>query len=274
MYVGIEFKSKVGSCMCECIAISNQKGGVGKSTTANAIGAGLFHRHKKVLYIDLDAQGNLSYSMGVGNDHVYSCVDVLTGKVPISEAVITTSQGDLLPSSPALSKIDSILTETGKEYRLREALQGIFSESLYKNPSRYDFVLIDTPPALGTLTINALTACNSVIIPSQADIYSLQGIGQLIQTLQAVQKYCNRDLVIRGFLLVRYSARAVISRDMTELLENTASQLSTKLYSTRIRECVALKEAQAKHQDIFTYAPKSNAAEDYRDLIEEIFGGN
>ena len=90
----------------------------------------------------------------------------------------------------------------------------------------------------------------------------------------AVQKYCNRDLVIRGFLLVRYSARAVISRDMTELLENTASQLSTKLYSTRIRECVALKEAQAKHQDIFTYAPKSNAAEDYRDLIEEIFGGN
>lgn len=249
--------------MGECIAISNQKGGVGKSTTANALGAGLSRRGKKVLYIDLDAQGNLSYSMGVGGDTKYNCIDVFTGEVSLMDAIVSTPQGDLLPFSPALSKIDSLITETGREYRLREALQ----------PSKkWDYIIIDTPPALGTLTVNALTACDSVIIPSQADIYSLQGAGQLIQTIQAVQKYCNKNLYIRGFLLVRYSSRAVISRDMSELLEDTAKQLNTKLYQTKIRECVALKEAQAKHQDIFSYSPKSNAAEDYDNLIKEIFG--
>lgn len=249
--------------MTECIAISNQKGGVGKSTTANAAGAGLFYRKKRVLYIDLDAQGNLSYSLGVGNDASLSCFEVLTGKSSLEEAVVRTSQGDLLPFSPALSKIDSVLTETGREYRLREVLESI--------RRLYDYIIIDTPPALGTLTVNALVACDSIIIPSQADIYSLQGIGQLIQTIQTVQKYCNSKLFIRGFLLVRYSPRAVISRDMTELLEDTARQLNTKLYKTKIRECVAIKESQAKHQDIFSYSPKSNAAEDYDNLINEIF---
>lgn len=250
--------------MCECIAVSNQKGGVGKSTTANAIGAGLFHNGRKVLYVDLDAQGNLSYSMEKKNEAEFSCVDVLTGSANVLDAVVQTSQGDLLTSSPALSKIDSLITETGKEYRLREVLEAA--------RQKYDYIILDTPPALGTLTVNALTACDSVIIPSQADIYSLQGVGQLIQTIQAVKKYCNNNLIIRGFLLVRYSARAILSRDMTDLLENTAAQLQTKLYDTKIRECIALKEAQAKHQDIFTYAPKSNAAEDYKNLISEVFG--
>lgn len=250
--------------MAECIAMSNQKGGVGKSTTANAIGAGLFHRGKRVLYVDLDAQGNLSYSMGIGDDVRFSCFDILTKKASLESSVVQTSQGDLLPFSPNLSQIDSFFTETGKEYRLREALESA--------KRVYDFIIIDTPPALGILTVNALTACDSVIIPSQADIYSLQGAGQLIQTIHAVQKYCNNNLFIRGFLLVRYSPRAVISRDMSDLLADTAQLLNTKLYKTKIRECVAIKEAQAKHQDIFTYNPKSNASEDYGNLISEIFG--
>ncbi len=344
--------------MAECIAVSNQKGGVGKSTTANAIGAGLFRRGKRVLYIDLDAQGNLSYSLGVGNEASLTSFDVLTGEATLEEAIVHTPQGDLLPFSPSLSKIDSILTETGKEYRLRDQLKagqqkyapgggnvtfhplsrcasvvsleeppsganyscssndwqqaaarndcppgGEFKlrpKSLEEPPSGanhcvepqvrlsgaksldgtsrspasgwWDYIIIDTPPALGTLTVNALTACDSVIIPSQADIYSLQGVGQLIQTIQTVKKYCNNRLFIRGFLLVRYSSRTVISRDMTDLLEDTAHQLNTRLYKTKIRECVAIKESQAKHQDIFTYASKSNAAEDYDNLINEIFG--
>ena len=248
--------------MSECIAISNQKGGVGKTTTANAIGAGLANRGHRVLYVDLDAQGNLSYSM-VGGEITHNCVDVLTGSVTITDAIVSTCQGDLLPFSPSLSKIDSLITETGREYRLREILE--------KVRGNYDYIILDTPPALGTLTVNALTACDSVIIPSQADIYSLQGVGQLIQTIQAVKKYCNTSLIIRGFLLVRYSSRAVISRDMMEMFENTANQLQTKLYKTKIRECVAFKEAQAKHQDIFSYNPKSNAAEDYNSLIDEVF---
>ena len=120
------------------------------------------------------------------------------------------------------------------------------------------------------LTVNALTACNSVIIPAQADIYSLQGIGQLNQTIQTVKKYCNRELSIKGILATRYSPRAVLTRDMTQLLEDTARELNTKLYGAKIRECVALKEAQASQQDIFTYSPRSNAVTDYRALIEEV----
>lgn len=280
--------------MTECIVVSNQKGGVGKTTTVNAIGAGLFRRGYRVLYVDLDPQGNLSYSLGVGQPKSgqATVVDVLTGEASLEEAIVHTPQGDLLSFSPSLSKIDTLLPEIGKEYCLKLSLQrsalspnlrgGRSTDNVVEDSHTIEkkcdsnnesgIILVDTPPALGTLTVNALTACNSLIIPAQADVFSLQGAGQLIQTIQAVKKYCNNDLIIRGFLLVRYSSRAVISRDMTELLENTARQLNTKVYNTKIRECVALKEAQAKHQDIFTYNVKSNAAEDYDNLIKEIWG--
>jgi chromosome partitioning protein len=109
-----------------------------------------------------------------------------------------------------------------------------------------------------------------VIIPTQADIFSLQGIGQLYQTVQAVKKYCNPQIYVAGILLTRYRARAVLTRDMTALLEETAMQLQTKLYQTRIRECIAIKEAQAKRTDIFSYSAKSNASEDYWNFIEEV----
>ena len=237
--------------MLEIIAISNQKGGVGKSTTASALGAGLFHKGFKVLYVDLDAQGNLSYSMGASNRAI-SSLEVLTGPATAKEAIVHTPQGDLIPASPALASADITLKDTGREYKLKEALEPVLAD--------YDYIVLDTPPALGTLTINALTACNSVVVPAQADIYSLQGVGQLVQTIKTVQRYTN-------------NARAVLTRDMTELLEDTANQLQTKLFNTRIRECIALKEAQASQQDIFTYAPKSNATADYRAFIEEVLGG-
>lgn len=247
--------------MKECIAVINQKGGVGKSTTSNAIGAGLAHKGFKVLSVDLDAQGNLSYSLNANNKPLTS-LEVLTGTATAKEAIIHTSQGDLIPASPALASADTIITETGKEYRLKEALEPLKAD--------YDYIIIDTPPALGTLTINALTACDSVIIPAQADIYSLQGIGQLHQTIQTVQKYCNKDLSIKGIVITRYSPRAVLTRDMAELLEDTARQLNTRLFASRIRECIAIKEAQASQTDIYTYSPKSNASIDYGALVEEI----
>lgn len=247
--------------MKEIIAVSNQKGGVGKSTTANALGAGLFHNGFKVLYVDMDAQQNLSYSMGASNRAI-SSLEVLTGTSAAREAIVSTPQGDLIPASPALASADTFITSTGKEYRLKEALEPILGD--------YDYIILDTPPALGTLTINALTACNSVIVPAQADIYSLQGIGQLAQTIQTVEKYCNAELSIKGLLITRYNARAVLTKDMTDLLEDTAKQLHTKLYKTRIRECIALKEAQASQKDIFTYSPKSNATADYTAFIKEV----
>ena len=249
--------------MKECIAVIKQKGGVGKSTTSNAIGAGLFQRGYKVLFIDLDAQGNLSYSMKCENKPL-SSLEVLTGTATAREATLTTPQGDIIPASPALASADTIITDTGREYRLKEALEPL--------KEVYDYIIIDTPPALGTLTINALTACDSVIIPAQADIYSLQGIGQLNQTIQTVKRYCNKGLTIKGIVITRYSPRAVLTRDMTDLLEDTAKQLNTKVFTSRIRECIALKEAQASQTDIFTYNPRSNAGIDYKALLEEMIG--
>lgn len=244
-------------------AIINQKGGVGKSTTALAIGAGLQLKGYTVLYIDLDAQGNLSYTLRAATQG-YNAMGVLQRPETAKQEIQHTPNGDVIASSPALAGADTILTETGKEYRLKEALEGV--------SGGYDYCIIDTPPALGILTINALTACRGAIIPAQADIYSLQGISQLSSTVQTVKKYCNPALSIMGIVLTRYSSRSVISREVTELIEQTAGQLQTKLYKAKIRECTALKEAQAIKQSIFEYAPRSNATADYKALVSEILG--
>ena len=242
-------------------AIINQKGGVGKSTTALAIGAGLKIKGCSVLYIDLDAQGNLSYTLGATTQG-YNAMGVLQRPETAAQEVQHLPQGDIIASSPALAGADTILAETGKEFRLKEALENL--------STNYDYCIIDTPPALGILTINALTACNGVIIPAQADIYSLQGISQLGNTLQTVKKYCNPSLAVLGIVLTRYNTRSIISKEVTELIEKVVEELGTKLYKTKIKECTALKEAQAVKQDIFNYAPKSNAAADYKALVNEI----
>lgn len=250
--------------MKEIIAVSNQKGGVGKSTTANAIGAYLYHQGYKVLYIDMDAQSNLTYALNV-NTRAISSLEVMTETAEARDAIVSTEQGDLIPASPALAGADAILKDTGREYRLKEAIEPI--------KEKYDYIVIDTPPTLGILTINALTACNSVLIPSQADVFSLQGIGQLFQTIQTVKKYCNRDLTNKGLLITRYNARAILSRDMADMIQDTANSLGTKLFNTKIRECIALKEAQASQRDIYSYAPKSNASIDYTLFMKEMIEG-
>ena len=247
--------------MKEVLAIINQKGGVGKSTTAAALGAGLILKGYRVLYIDLDAQGNLTFNMGAGASAL-SSLEMLTGTATAEEAIRHTEQGDIIPASPALAGADNLITTTGKEYRLKEAL-----EPLYK---LYDYIVIDTPPALGILTVNALTACTGAIVPAQADAWSLQGITQLNGTIQAVKKYCNPALKVKGIVLTRFNSRAVVSRDMQELIAQTAAALNTKLYKTTIRECTALKEAQAVQRDIYSYAPRSNATADYKALVAEI----
>ena len=244
-------------------SIINQKGGVGKSTTALAIGAGLSLKGYSVLYVDLDAQGNLSYTMGADTQG-YNAMGVLQRPETAKAEVQHTDQGDIIASSPALAGADAVITETGKEYRLKEALESL--------REIYDYCIIDTPPALGILTVNALTACSGVIIPAQADIYSLQGISQLNNTLQTVKRYCNPELSILGIVLTRYNGRAIIRREVAEMLEQTARGLNTKLYNSRIRECTALVEAQATKQNIYNYAPRSNAAADYKALVAEILG--
>lgn len=243
------------------IAIINQKGGVGKSTTAAAIGAGLARKGYSVLFVDLDAQGNLSYSLGA-EAQGYNAMGVLLRPETMQANIQFTAHGDILASSPALAGADAIITQTGKEYRLKEALASV--------QGKYDFCIVDTPPALGILTVNALTACHGAIVPAQADIFSLQGILQLNETLQTVKKYCNPDLALLGIVLTRFNGRAVLSRDIAHLIDKTAAHLETSLYRSTIRECTALKEAQAVKQSIYAYAPKSNAAIDYSALVVEI----
>ena len=247
--------------MKEIIAVINQKGGVGKTTTTLAIGAGFLLRGFKVLHIDLDPQCNLSHTLKAEKDKL-STMELIEGKAKAVDIIQKTWQGNIIPASPALAGADALITAVGKEYKLKEALNPIIEN--------YDYILIDTPPALGVLTINALVACTGVIIPAQADTYSLQGISQLYDTISAVRQYCNNALEIKGILLTRYTSRAILSRDIAEVMEQTAKQINTKVFKTTIRETIAVKEAQANQQDIFSYAPKNNGALDYAALVDEL----
>jgi len=241
----------------ETISITNQKGGTGKSTTALALGAALQKKGHKVLFIDLDAQGNLTYALGATGLNTLNAMELLEGRAQAGKI-----QGDIIASTPELAAAEKVLNKTGKEYKLKEALQSI--------KPLYDYIIIDTPPSMGILTINALTASDSVIIPAQADIFSLQGITQIKETIDAVREYCNKALKVKGIVLTRFNGRAIISKDLADVLKAEADKLGTKLFNTKIRECTALKEAQASQQDIFTYAPASNGASDYMQLTKEV----
>jgi len=243
--------------------VTNQKGGTGKTTTALMLTAGLSLKGYSVLSIDLDAQSNMTYTAGARTDGV-TALGVLTGEIKAGDAIQKTEGGDIIPASKALAGADAFIMDTGKEYRLKEALEPI--------RGKYDFIIIDTPPALGILTINALTACDSVIIPAQADIYSLQGIEQLAETIRPVKKYTNPALTIEGILLTRYSSRSILSREVAELAEQLAAKLGTRLFKTTIREAIAVKEAQISQRSLYSYAPKAKVTEDYTRFIAELIG--
>ena len=249
--------------MAKVITVINQKGGVGKTTTAHAIGAWLQRtKGKKVLFIDLDQQGNLTYATGASNSNYNSLKLLINGSLDAKKIQHTSSGFSVIPSDPMLANIDMILTETGKEYRLKEALKGL---------KDYDYVVIDNPPSMNVIMINALTASDFAIIPAQADIFSLQGIIQLGKSLDAVKSYTNKDLNVLGIVLTRHNGRTILSRDILEVIEDTAKQLKTKVYSQTIREAVAVKEAQATRKDIFSYDAKSNASQDYDALMQTIW---
>ena len=246
--------------MAQIVAITNQKGGVGKTTTAMNLGAGLLRRGNRVLFVDMDPQCSLIYMLGGGCAGV-TVQDLLLGRAAADAAVQRLEEGDLIAGSPGLSGMDLTLNQTGKEFRLREALSPV--------AEAYDFIVLDSPPTLGVLTVNILTAANGVVIPALADIFSLQGVGQLYAAVQAVQTYCNPGLTILGVLLTRHTSRFILSRQMRELLEETAAQIGTRVFSASVREAVALREAAASRQSIFRYAPRSRQAADYDAFVEE-----
>ena len=248
------------------VAVANQKGGVGKTTTAQALAAGLAERGYTVLGIDLDPQGNFSTACGAENYNVPTVYEVMKRAADIGEAIQRMKGGyDVVPANIMLAGAEQELSQTGKEHRLKEAVSEV--------AGNYDFVVIDTPPSLGVLTVNAFTCATDILIPTTAGIFATAGISQLNETVGSVQRYCNPGVKIRGILFTRFNPRANISRQIKELTEQLSEYISAPIYQTYIRAGVVVEEAQANKADIFDYAGKSTVAEDYREFIEEFLRG-
>jgi len=239
--------------------VANQKGGIAKSTTALQLSAGLRLKGFKVLNIDMDPQGNLSHTMRA-DTNAKGVFDAMNGE-DIERLIQKTEQGDILASSTQLTGADKKFSEYGSEYLLNKALKPV--------REKYHYIIIDTPPQLGILTINSLIAATDLIIPLTADLYALMGLSQLLNTVERVQEYGNNNLRIAGLLLTRYDGRTVLNRDLKETIAAKAVEMETKLYNAIIREGIAVREAQTNCVNIFEYAPKCNAALDYMYFVNE-----
>lgn len=244
--------------MGKIITISNHKGGVGKTTSAINIGAGLNSFGKTVLLIDLDPQANLSQSLGL-TDSEYTIYGALKGEYALKPVEIVKGL-DAIPSTLDLSGAEIELSnEAGREYILRELLEPL--------RNKYDYILIDSPPSLGLLTINALSASDEVYIPLQAQYLATQGLSKLTEVIEKVKKRLNKKLKIGGVFITQYDSRKVLNRNVVESIEEN---FTGKVFKTRIRDNVALAEAPTMGLDILRYQPKSNGAEDYKALSREI----
>lgn len=244
----------------QIITIANQKGGTAKSTTAAALAQAAAHRGRRVLAVDLDPQGNLSYFLAADVNRP-GAFEVLDG-LPAAEAVQATAGAlDVIPASWNLQTISS---GRGSARRLRTALEPI--------KSRYDLIIVDTPPTAGELQYNALMASTDLIIPLQADIVGLQGLDQMADTARQIQQ-SNRALSIRGCILTRSGGRSTLARQMAAATEARAREMGIP-FLLAIREAVAIREAQTLQRDLYEYAPRSKPAADYLELLDMITGEN
>jgi chromosome partitioning protein len=252
-----------GPEMARVIAFANQKGGVAKTTTTLNLGVALAEAGKRVLAVDLDPQGNLTMSQGWNPDEIdRSMFDVLVHKLPVSE-IVRTNEIDVGVSSIDLAGAELALSSMiGRERALEKALA----------PARetYDFILIDTPPSLGLLTINALVAADGVIVPVQCEYLSLRGLVQLENTLSMIRENLNPNVAIQGILPTMFDKRLLHSREAVEILKENFGDL---VLETKIRKTVRYAEAPVKGMSILKYDPSGDAAEMYRELAKEVLDG-
>jgi chromosome partitioning protein len=249
--------------MAKVIAFANQKGGVAKTTTTLNLGVALHELGHRVLLVDLDPQGNLTMSQGMNPDAIErSMFDVLVHRVPISD-VIHTVEVDIAVSSIDLAGAELALSALiGRERALEKALVEV--------RDRYDFVLLDTPPSLGLLTINAFVAATSVIVPVQCEYLSLRGLVQLENTLAMVRENLNPNVRVEGIVPTMYDGRTLHAREAIEILEEHFGDL---VFDTRIRKTVRYAEAPVKGSSVLRYDPSGPAAQAYRDLAKEVLDG-
>jgi chromosome partitioning protein len=260
---GIRTETAKGAPMGRVISFANQKGGVAKTTTTLNLGVALSEQGFKVLLVDLDPQGNLTMSQGLNPDTIErSMFDVLVHRLPIQE-VIHHTEVDLAVSSIDLAGAELALSSMiGRERALEKAILPV--------KDGYDYVLIDTPPSLGLLTINALVASNGVIVPVQCEYLSLRGLVQLENTLSMIRENLNPDVGIEGILPTMYDSRTLHSREAVEILQENFGDL---VFDTKIRKTVRYAEAPVKGTSVLKYDPSGCAAEAYRELAKEVLDG-
>jgi chromosome partitioning protein len=246
--------------MSKVISISNHKGGVGKTTSAINIGAGLNKLGKKILLIDLDPQANLSHSLGlIDIDQERNIYGALRGEYKL-QPIEVLDRLEVIPSTLDLSGAEVELSgEAGREYILRELIEPIRAS--------FDYILIDSPPSLGLLTINAFTASDEVFIPLQAHYLAIQGLTKLLEVIDKIKKRLNKELKVGGVFITQYDSRKILNRDVVATIE---AHFKDEVFKTRVRDNIALAEAPAHGLDIFRYNAKSYGAEDYLSLSKEI----
>ena len=249
--------------MGRMIAIGNQKGGVGKTTTTVNLGAALAFQGKNVLIIDMDSQGNATSGLGIERADVKQSVyEVLVDQIEAAGAILPTSRENLwiLPSTLQLAGAEiELATADHRESRLKQAIEPIKAD--------YDYILVDCPPSLGQLSLNAFTASDTILIPVQCEYYALEGLSQLLNTIRLVQRTYNKNFRIEGVLLTMLDARTNLGY---EVVEEVRKYFQEKVYQTIITRNVRLSEAPSYGQSVIDYDPKSRGAEMYMDLAKEV----
>lgn len=249
--------------MSRIIAVANQKGGVGKTTTSVNLSACLAHIGKKVLLIDTDPQGNATSGVGVNKGDVQKCIyDILIDDADVHEVIRKTKVEnlDIIPATISLAGAEIELVSTiSREVRMKHAIQEV--------KDRYDYIIIDCPPSLGLLTINALTASDSILIPVQCEYYALEGLSQLLSTIRLVQKHLNESLTIDGVLLTMFDARTNLG---IQVIDEVKKYFQDKVYRTIIPRNVRLSEAPSHGEPIIIYDARSRGAEVYLELAKEV----
>lgn len=247
--------------MGKIISIANQKGGVGKTTTAINMSTILAKRGKKVLFIDADPQGNGTSGLGVNKEQKFSIYDVLIEDIEVENTLQKTQVKnlDLCPSNMNLAGAEvQLVSMEDREYRLKIKLNNI--------RDKYDFIIIDCPPSLGLITLNAFTASNSVLIPVQCEYYALEGLGQLLNTVELVRKHMNKDFKVEGALLTMYDARTNLSN---QVVKEVKRYFEDKVYKNVIPRNVKLSEAPSYGMPITLYDPRSKGAKSYEKFTRE-----
>ena len=249
--------------MGRIIAVANQKGGVGKTTTSINLAACLAEKGKKVLAVDMDSQGNLTSGFGVDKDNLeYTIYETLIGECNIGQSMLmnVVPNLNLIPSSQNLAGAEVDFIDL-------EQPQYVLKEIIHKVRKNFDFIIIDCPPALGMLTINSMTAADTVIVPIQCEFYALEGLSQLIYTINMIKKKLNKNLEIEGVVFTMYDSRNNLS---AEVVQNVKENLDELIYNTVVPRNVRLAEAPSFGLPINLYDPRSSGAEAYRNLADEV----